>query len=146
MDNQQDNELRISSYVSLLPTEIELTAIRAQGPGGQNVNKVSTAIHLRFDINKSSLPDAYKIKLLAMNDYRITSDGFIIIKAQKYRSQEQNRLDAIERLIHLIKKAMITHKKRTPTKPSKQSVKRRLDSKTKRGSIKKLRDKGSIGE
>ena len=120
-------------------SEVDLQPIRAQGPGGQHVNKVSTAIHLRFDIRQSSLPDVYKTRLLHCHDYRVTVDGVIVIKAQRYRSQEQNRADALGRLISLIKKASILPKKRKRTKPSKQSVKKRLDSKTERGRLKKLR-------
>ena len=144
-DHPVSNSLSLSTYVSIPMTEIEMTAIRAQGAGGQNVNKVSTAIHLRFDIVNSSLPDSYKTRLRQTHDYRISGEGVIVIKAQKYRSQEQNREDALQRLAKLITKAMLVHKKRRPTKPSKQSVKKRLDSKTKRGQLKKLRDK-SVGD
>jgi len=110
-----------------------------QGSGGQNVNKVSSAIHLRFDINASSLPDFYKQRLLALRDKRITKDGVIIIKAQKYRTQEKNRDDALERLAEIIKGVTAVQKARRPTKPSRNSQKRRMDSKTQRSKIKKLR-------
>jgi ribosome-associated protein len=133
--------LKISNTVTLDENEVEITAIRAQGSGGQKVNKVSAAIHLRFDIEVSSLPESYKEKLLSLKDKRITKDGIVVIKSQQHRSQEQNRDEALERLVELIKSVTVTQKKRLPTKPTKGSVHRRLDSKKKQSSKKKLRRK-----
>ena len=133
--------LKISNTVTLDENEIEISAIRAQGSGGQKVNKVSAAIHLRFDISASSLPDFYKEKLLSLKDKRITKDGIVVIKSQQHRSQEQNRDEAQERLVELVKSVNVIQKKRVPTKPTKGSVNRRLDSKKKQSSKKRLRGK-----
>lgn len=131
--------IELSHDVTLDESEIEFSAICAQGAGGQNVNKVSSAIHLRFDIRTSSLPDFFKERLLAMSDSRITREGVVVIKAQQYRNQEQNREDAIRRLQELINGAVVVQKKRRPTKASRSARKKRVDNKTARGRIKSLR-------
>lgn len=131
--------LQITPSISLQDYEYEMTAIRAQGAGGQNVNKVSSAIHLRFDINSSSLPEFYKECLLNSRDSRITQDGVLVIKAQSYRTQEQNRADAQERLIEIIQKAADKPKPRRATRPTKASKVRRMDTKKKQGKQKSLR-------
>ncbi|MAG65239.1 MAG: hypothetical protein CMK74_05125 [Pseudomonadales bacterium] len=131
----------ISNQVQLGDWEVEMSAVRAQGAGGQNVNKVSSAIHLRFNINTSSLPPFYKERLLALRDSRITSEGVIVIKAQQYRTQEMNREDAINRLREMILAAGVVQKKRRPTRPTRSSQVKRVEGKVKRGQTKQLRGK-----
>jgi ribosome-associated protein len=131
--------LQITKRTAIPLSDIELNAVRSQGAGGQNVNKVATAIHLRFDINASSLSPLYKERLLSLPDSRITKEGIVVIKAQQHRTQEQNKDDALNRLKALIQSVTITPKKRKPTKPSNSAKKKRLDSKAKRGQVKSLR-------
>ena len=133
--------LKISNQLSIPDREIEISAIRAQGAGGQNVNKVSSAIHLRFDINASSLPAFYKQRLLSLSDQRINKEGVIVIKAGQYRDQEKNKQEALNRLKQLIKSVTVRRKKRLATKPSLSSQQKRLDRKSKRGRTKALRRK-----
>jgi len=133
----------ISNNVSLNEDEIEMSAIRAQGAGGQHVNKVSSAIHLRFDVRASSLPEFYKERLLALQDYRMTKDGVIVIKSQEHRSQELNRQAAVERLLLLIRQTTEVKKVRRATKPSRNSQRKRVDKKTQKGQTKQMRGRVS---
>ncbi len=135
------NMLRLSANLYLSDSEIELNAIRSQGAGGQNINKVSSAIHLRFDITNSSLPEKYKHRLLALQDHRINSQGVVVIKAQQHRTRDRNRTDALERLCKLVQSVMTEPKKRIPTRPSRAAKQKRLDEKTRRSQTKDLRKK-----
>ena len=134
--------LKVSDNITIPLAEIEFSAIRSQGSGGQNVNKVSTAIHIRFDVRASeSLSHDEKERVLRLHDQRLSKEGVIVIKSQRYRSQNQNREDALGKLAKMINKALLEEKQRKPTKPSKQSNKKRLDAKTKRGQLKETRNK-----
>lgn len=133
--------LQISRNVVIPDEEIEMSAIRAQGAGGQNVNKTSSAIHLRFDIRASSLPDIYKERLVELNDQRISKDGVLVIKAQQFRTQEKNREDALERLQLLVRSVTQQAKTRRATRPTRSSQRKRMDHKSQRGKTKQLRGK-----
>ncbi len=133
-------ELRVTDTLAIPLSEIEIKAVRSQGAGGQNVNKVASAIHLRFDVaNSSSLPAAVRDRILRSGDQRITSDGVLVIKAQEHRTQDRNRQAALERLVEIVRQATIRRKPRIATKPSRKAKKKRVDDKTRRGALKKLR-------
>ena len=129
----------VNEEIRIPDEEVELTAVRASGPGGQHVNKVSSAVHLRFDIHASSLPEVCKQRLLRLKDRRINKQGVVVIKAQRYRNQDRNQQDAIERLITLVRKSLERKPKRIPTRPGAGARKRRLDEKARRGRVKTLR-------
>lgn len=135
------NDLQISNRITIPLNEIELNAIRSQGSGGQNINKVATGIHLRFDIQASTLPPMIKQRLLQLSDQRLSKDGVIVIKSQQSRSQEQNRQKALDMLQELVKSALVTPKKRKQTKPPRATKEKRLEQKLQRGQTKNLRRK-----
>ncbi len=139
------DDIEISDAISIPVSEIEIAAVRAQGSGGQNVNKVASAIHLRCDIaNSESLPDRIRDRLLAMSDHRITEDGVLVIKSQEHRTQERNRRAAIERLTRFVQSALVEKKPRKKTRPSKQVKRKRLDEKRRRGAVK--RSRSNVGD
>ena len=136
--------LFITSTIAITDAEIDISAIRSQGPGGQNVNKVASAIHLRFDIHASSLPPMYKQRLLKLNDHRINKDAVVVIKAQRYRSQDKNRIEALQRLQELLQSVTHNPKVRRPTKPTRGSQVRRMDKKKQHGKKKTMRAKPAL--
>lgn len=139
-----DFPIAVTNHIRIEENDVQVSAIRAQGAGGQNVNKVSSAIHLRFDIEGSSLPDHVKLKLRSLRDQRISSDGIIVIKAQRFRTQEKNRADALDRLVTLIRSATHEQKPRKATKPTRAARIKRMESKVKKGRIKSLRRKVTV--